>query len=277
MLYVKVNRVNMSYLLGKCRDALALLSKTVMPSNRLRMYFFSNIIKCHKRSDPQSSCAECARKVLARLRRFHTEFPNTSLYYVEKECGVRDTSCSEFVSSKQQGCIEAKANVMEILDVVHDSNQAVAVGLFLKDGSSSSSDFDGKKTEDPKVGSSSSSGSGFHRRLQRQERYLSQYKCNVLALMILEEAYLQLEESSNSTNSSGANGFDKFCLSSTDSYVLESIGALIAELKSSTDYKSKTNIDVVDEKIRLFQIKFGGHGMEYLKELSKIKNSYLYC
>jgi len=100
-------------------------------------------------------------------------------------------------------------------------------------------------------------------RYYSKDRFLSTYKCNILALMILEEAILQFED------------FNKYEMGSTGSSVVEtmlmgSLETLIQELKSS-DYKSRIDVEVLDERLQLFQLKFKGEGIEFLKRLSKAK------
>ena len=96
-----------------------------------------------------------------------------------------------------------------------------------------------------------------------QERYLSQYKCNKLALMILKEALFQFQDSVK---------HGKFDINdqSIDAYVLESIETL-KEMIQSREYSSKTNIESIDEKLRIYTYKFEGNGVKYLKELSESK------
>lgn len=99
-----------------------------------------------------------------------------------------------------------------------------------------------------------------------QERYLSQHKCNKLALMILKEALFQFQDSVK---------HGKFDINdqSVDAYVLESIETL-KEMIQSKEYSSKTNIDAIDEKLRIYTYKFQGNGVKYLKELSESKNHF---
>lgn len=96
-----------------------------------------------------------------------------------------------------------------------------------------------------------------------QERYLSQHKCNKLALMILNEALLQFQDSLK---------YSKFDINdeSVDSYILESIEYL-KTLVTSKEYSPTTNIDFLNEKLRIYTYKFEGNGMKYLSELSKSK------
>jgi hypothetical protein len=109
---------------------------------------------------------------------------------------------------------------------------------------------------------------------QNAERYLSHYKVNVFALMILEEAILQFQESNSHAICNGV--IDKQQLTSLDSKIIDSLEFIFDQYKACPPYKAKTDIEFVDEKIRIYQLKFRGYGMEYLRALSKTKNSYLY-
>jgi hypothetical protein len=93
------------------------------------------------------------------------------------------------------------------------------------------------------------------------QKYLSQYKCNTFALMILEEAILQFEE----FKCYGSQGRG---MTFINNQILNSLETLINEMKSS-EYKSQIGIDFIDERIQLFKLKFRGNGVEYLKQLYK--------
>jgi len=150
---------------------------------------------------------------------------------------------------EQSVCIKVKDEIFDILDVVHSCNHAQAAA------------------------NQKSSAAGTHtshnsmRDASYRERYLSHYKCNVVALMILEEAMLIFQEEV---------GGDASNLNTIDTLLLASLEFLIDEFKKTPPYRSKVDIEMVDEKIRLFQLKFKGHGIDYLMEARKRKNSYLY-
>jgi len=202
------------------------ISRYINISNRYRIHFFSNIIPYNKRCDPQSQCAQSARKLLSVLRAFHSRNPTMELY------------------DDNVAAVHAKRVVMEILDLCMEPETETETYHQVEGGAMN------------------------QLRYYSKDRFLSTYKCNILALMILEEAILQFED------------FNKYEMGSTGSSVVEtmlmgSLETLIQELKSS-DYKSKIDVEVLDERLQLFQLKFKGEGIEFLKRLSKAKNPN-YC
>ena len=89
----------------------------------------------------------------------------------------------------------------------------------------------------------------------QSERYISQQGCNTLALLVVEEAILQFEEQFRSRDTSDT----------MREAIFESLEELIMRLKH---YRN----DNKSEGLRIFILKFQGRGVEYLKELSQIKD-----
>ena len=216
--------------------------KNITPSNRFRIHVASNLMGCSKRCDPQSSCAKCARQVLNTLRAFHSKYPLLTLAH----------------DGDQSVCERARADIFDILDVVHSCNHGMAVArqqsLSSKEGAAEEEGIHNSSSHAAKEVSS------------YRECYLSRYKCNVIALMILEEAMLTFQEEAGDISTLGA----------VDTRILNSLEFLINEFNKSPPYKSKVDIEMIDKKIYLFQLTFRGEGMKYLLELKKLKNSYLY-
>lgn len=205
------------------------LRTMTIPSNRFKIFFFSNVMGCHKRCDSQSKCAECARKLLAVIQHFHANHSESDLLF--------DGNINDEVSMEYVRIIRA------LLDLVFDEKIPPNIHCC--------KDMDGNPKNMYVI----------------SERYFSVHKCNVLALMIVEEAVLQFQDSVKH------DVFFSMNSSSVEASTLETLERLIDEVKSSK-YSSKTNSDVLDEKLRIYTLKFTGQGMQYLSELSKARKSF---
>jgi hypothetical protein len=87
------------------------------------------------------------------------------------------------------------------------------------------------------------------------------YKCNRFACLILEEAIIVYEEYNK-------NELDKMALTSTERSVMESLEYILEDLRSDR-YSGKGSCAEMDKKLDMFELKFKGYGVEYLKKMAQ--------
>jgi hypothetical protein len=87
------------------------------------------------------------------------------------------------------------------------------------------------------------------------------HKCNRFACLILEEAITSYEEYNK-------NELDKMVLTSIERSVMESLEYILEDLRSER-YSSKGACAEMDKKLDMFELKFKGYGVEYLKKLAQ--------
>jgi hypothetical protein len=90
---------------------------------------------------------------------------------------------------------------------------------------------------------------------------LVSHRCNRFACMILEEAITMYEEFNR-------NELDKLTLTSREKSVMASLEYILEDIQSDR-YSIKTSSVEFDQKLDIFELKFRGHGIQYLKKLSE--------